>query len=124
MRRLLPCVALKGHMLDRIGKATALMWQVYLMVGPEPEMVRSFLLQVRGIVTDAGTERLIAGLPDFLGDWYALIAPKVRVRNGVHQHLFPLAPLVPGWKHMLDLVLRDTLASLSWFPLWLKRLKA
>jgi len=31
---------------------------------------------------------------------------------------------VPGWKHQLDLTLRDCLSSLAWFPDWLQKLKA
>lgn len=38
--------------------------------------------------------------------------------------MWPLALQVLGWKHQIDLLIRQGLSSMQFFPLWLKRLKA
>lgn len=65
-RRLMPVVSLERDFLDGRGKTFALLFQIWLLVGPRPCEVRRFCRRVRCIVTDAGTERLVANFGDVL----------------------------------------------------------
>lgn len=73
LRRLFPCVALSSQMVDAVGKTMALLWQIFLLVGPSIDMVRRFCGRVRGIVTDMGVERKICNMPAHL--------PQIRAHN-------------------------------------------
>ena len=61
---------------------------------------------------------------DMLGEFYMLMQPSFEPPGPPLQHLFPRALSLPGWSHALDLILRDCMCSLSWFPGWLQKLKA
>lgn len=124
LRRLFPCVALKGDLLDSSGKTFALLWQIFLVAGPDFERVRQFCSRVRAVVTDMGVERKICDMPDVLGDFYSILQPGFVPPSGPMQHLWPRALAVPGWKHQVDLLIRHGLTSMAFFPKWLQRLKA
>ena len=64
-RFLLPVVSLGREHLDVTGKALALLWQLYLMVGAS--CLQPLLARVRGILTDSGTEKYLIELPEILG---------------------------------------------------------
>ena len=51
-RRLLPLISLDRDYLDQIGKSLALMWIIFLIVGPSAEQVIRFCDRVRCIVSD------------------------------------------------------------------------
>ena len=122
-RRLLPVVALERSLLDVLGKAAALLWQLWLIVGPTFEALRFACSRVRCICSDFGTESHLANLADALPDFWAMIAPKMPPEPCL-AFSFPRALQVPGWKHLWDNILSRTLSSLSWFPGWLEHFKA
>ena len=60
MRRLLPCVSLPRWMADALSKTMALLWQFFLMVGPNFDTMRRWCDRVLSICTDMGAERKMA----------------------------------------------------------------
>lgn len=124
MRRLFPCVALNTQLVDAKGKTMALLWQIFLLVGPSFDMVRRMCGRVRGIVTDMGVERKICDMPDVVAEMFELLCPGFKAASNPIEFLWPRAVQVPGWKHQVDLLIRQGLNSMKFFPLWLKRLKA
>ena len=103
--RQLPCVALSSEHLDTWGKTFALCWQLFLSFGPTVGHLRAFLLACRGLVTDMGTERLLADRPDILKEVYEWMNPRFRFpprEIGAHAYLFPKALAAPGWQHAID----------------------
>ena len=104
IRRLAPLINLARDNLDHAGKTVGLVWQVFLLVGPDYASVRDFLNRVRSLTTDMGVERLLADMPDFLPDFYAAIDPAFSKHSVAHRsHMFPAAMQVAGWCHMWDL---------------------
>lgn len=125
VHKLFPLVALDKTFQDAMGKCLALLWQVFLMVGPSYAMVNSFLRRVRSLTTDQGVERLLADFPLVLPAFFRLIDPAFKVAKDTGDALlFPRALAVPGWMHLWDLLIRRGLESLDFFPGWLKGLKA
>lgn len=122
-RRLMPMIALQRGALDAIGKSLALVWVIWLLVGPHIDQVIHFCNRVRSICTDMGTERKIATMPDIVVEFYQLLLGcKVSVAD--RGRLFPMALQSPGWQHGWDLVLQRGLRSLVWFPAWLEGFRA
>jgi hypothetical protein len=120
-RFLLPVVSLGREYLDVTGKALALLWQLYLMVGASG--LQPLLARVRGVLTDSGTEKYLIELPDILDIFWNLIGetpPKAYVAT---LHLFPQALRISGWKHVFDLLIRKGLTTLSWFPSAITKIK-
>lgn len=124
-RWLLPCISLDASLMDAAGKTLALLWQVFLVAGPEFHLVRAFCSKVRSITTDMGTERMIVDSADLLGVLFNMVAPKHDLkREPKEEMMWPQAFHVPGWKHAWDLLLQRGLSTLKWFPMWLSRFKA
>ena len=122
-RRLAPMVALQRDYFDAVGKGLALLWILWLLVGPSPEQLIRFCDRVRAVVTDMGTERKIARLPCLIADFYDVMLEQP-VRIPFRMYLFPLAISSPGWMHGWDVVMQRSLASLSFFPAFLLGMKS
>ena len=122
-RRLAPVISLERTHYDALGKMTALLWQIWLMAGPKAEDVARFCGRVRALVTDQGTERMLANMPDTLGDFWRMM-PESGEPPPPRGFTFPRALEVPGWMHLWDTVLRRSLSSLSFFPEWMSRTRA
>ena len=122
-RRLMPLVGLGRDFLDATGKTLALLWLVFLLVGPTWQAMRRFCCMVKAIVTDMGTERLIHCSLDILPDFFELM-----LNSSEHvplvPRLFPNCLSMPGWQHGWDLILRRTLLSLPFFPSFIAGLRA
>jgi hypothetical protein len=123
-RRLLPCVRLPRDFMGAKHKCLALLWQLYLLMGPCFESMRKACEGVRSITTDMGTERLLAGMDDILVTFFRLIGARPDPRMCTVAKLFPRALVGQGWRHSWDVVLRRALFSLPFFPVFLKRTKA
>ena len=63
-------------MLDAAGKSIALMWLVWLMVGPCIKRVRWFRCKVKAILSDMGVEHRIAKMNDFTAEFPKFLNPK------------------------------------------------
>ena len=74
-RCMLPLVSLARNQLDAIGKMVALLWQLWLIYGPSWDRMRAALSRVRGIVSDAGVERLIVDSQDTLDLFFMYMHP-------------------------------------------------
>ena len=121
-RRLLPCISLTRGRTSALHKTLALLWQITLVTGPS--QVQNFCSCVRAIVTDMGSERKIPRMPiSVLQGFLKHVGSDVLVRLD-SPWVFPKALHVPGWKHAVDLLLRKGLWQLSFFPDFLKRVKA
>lgn len=123
-RRLFTLLSLPRDYLDASGKALALLWAIFLLVGPHYADVRRFCDSIICIVTDMGTERLIARIPNFLEDFYSLLL-NVQIKNPIHrQYLLPFAMQSPGWQHGWDIVLKRGMKCLPWFASWLEGMRS
>ena len=123
-RRLFPVLTLRVCQLDATSKTLALLWGIWLLVGPEAHHVRAFCRCVRSICTDAGVERLVVSMDDFIDEFIRKMNGKVREPLKSPELLFPKAVKSPGWRHCWDVLIRRGLVQLEWFPSWLKHLKA
>ena len=103
----MPCLSLQPGLMDVFGKSLAMLFQIFLLAGPDPAHIRAFCSRVRSFTTDMGVERGIVEQPEFLFDLLELIDPKFHVGILADQgdHQFPSAIAVPGWKHAWDLLL-------------------
>ena len=119
-RRLAPLVALQKDYFDAVGKGLALVWILWLLVGPAAEQLIRFCDRVRCVVTDMGTERKIARLPCLIADFYEIML-EVKVHVPCRLYLFPIAVSSPGWMHGWDVVMQRGLSSLSFFPVFFDR---
>ena len=116
-RRHFPFVSLGRNFLDHYGKAIAFVWQVYLLVGPSFLAVRRVLDSIISVTVDMGVERHIGDMPDFLLDFFSAIDPSlVRGNYEEREYLLPFCLVKSGWNHMWDLLLRNALNSMEWWP--------
>jgi hypothetical protein len=122
--RLFPLVIIGRSMLSAVGKCITLLWQIFLMVGPNFYRMRAFLLAVRSITTDLGTERLLAKQPDILIPFFKWIKGYVPKGSKPGLFLFPRALVAVGWNHLVDGLVNRGLCSLPWFPCVLDSIKA
>lgn len=123
-RRLMPLLALMRDFLDAVGKAMAMLWLIWLLVGPRPDDVIQFCSQIRCLVTDMGTERLIARMVDMVPAFFEEVFDYPRGSIPARPSMFPLCLQSPGWMHTWDIVLRRGLASMSFFPSFIEGLRA
>jgi hypothetical protein len=91
IQKLLLVVSLSKTQLNEIGKCLALLWQVFLVMGPHTFWSRHFCKRVRAITTDMGVERLVVDMPDCVSEFMQLHDP-----DG---YLFPRALQMPVLKH-------------------------
>ena len=73
VRRLLPVLQIGQATLGIAGKCYALLWQLFLMIGPYPSRFREVLNRMRSITADMGTEAGLHMLPDVLGEFFQCI---------------------------------------------------
>ena len=116
MRRLMPVILLPRTFWDASGKLVALLWCIWLLVGPRPDDVLQFVRAIRSITTDLGTERMLAVMPDTLPDFFSLLLGYRKHGLPDRRFTFDLALQVPGWMHSWDVIVKRSLSSLSWFP--------
>ena len=110
-----------GHM-ALADKVFGILWAIFLESGPDATLIRFRLERVRGWCTDQGVERGVADVEDLLPEFFAAIGSPVQVEK--KRFLFPRALWVPGWHHMFDGVCKAVLGGLSWWPEWLKSVRA
>ena len=122
-RRLMPMIALPKDFWDAMGKAVALVWMIFLLVGPAPAQVIRFCNRVRCIVSDMGTERKLARMADIVPEFFTVML-EVKVDIEPRQCLFPIAVASPGWMHGWDIILQRGLSSLSFFTVFLVGFRA
>ena len=113
-REMMPVLSFERHMLDARSKTLALLFQIWLLVGPSAEKMIRFLSRVRCILTDMGTERLMANMVDCLPELFQLMGAPAQGQPR-RTHTFDLCLQSPGWMHQWDVILKG-FSSLLWFP--------
>ena len=122
-RELMPVLSLERHMLDARSKTLALFFQIWLLVDPSAEEMIGFLSRVRCILTDVGTEGLIANMVDCFPELFQLMgAPAQGLPR--RTHTLDLCLQSPGWMHQWDVILKRGFSSLLWFPSWFDGMRA
>ena len=121
-RKLLPVMSLARDFLDSHGKAVALLWATFLLVGPTYEQMARFLDNVVSVCSDMGAERLVAVAPDHLSDFFDIF---LGMPGKPHRAaLLPMALQAPGWNHGWDIIMKRGLQSLAWFPSCMELLRS
>ena len=123
-RRLLPVLRVGAMVQTLRGKCFALLWKIFLVVGPYYQRLRFYCLRVKAIVSDMGTEKGLSWLPDLLPEFCHINRIPLPCNWQRTISLFPRALQSPDWSHMMDTVLKKGLSSLKWFPKFLDRIKA
>ena len=95
-RRLMPFLHIALGMLSAEGKMMALLWQIFLLVGPVYYDLRFFLSRVRSICTDFGTERLLANQSDMLDKFCSEVGIPIPLDAPRLDRTFPCALQAPG----------------------------
>ena len=124
VRRYFPQVRIGPYLFNLWGKTFALLWMIWLLVGPTFEACRAFCGRVRFITSDYGTEHKMIDVADCLIDFFKFIGKSIPKTAKALQHLFPMGCIIPGWHHLFDGVIRWGLFTLPWFPHFLLILKA
>ena len=87
-----------------IGKGTALLWSLFLVIGPSIAIFKYVLGKVTSITTDMGTEIDLVKLPNLLESFMALLSgtPMEILQGSVFQtsRLLPNALPIGCWSHM------------------------
>lgn len=112
-QRLLPLVCMGHGYLSAGDVAQALLHSACLDYGPSFSALKQWCESVRGVVTDDGTERLIADCGSPLGAMFSGVAAVGEAPG----FLFPNAVRVPGFNHMFDVCVRKVIEThCPWFP--------
>ena len=120
---LLPLIHIGSDMLSSTGKAFALLWQCFLVVGPSWKRLVKFTEAVVAFTTDLGAERLLARIKDLLPAFCAHLHIPMPANAPRRLRTFPRAIPAPGWHHIFDGLVQRGLNSADWFPSWLASLK-
>ncbi|CAK0790716.1 unnamed protein product, partial [Prorocentrum cordatum] len=122
LSRMFAPVLLMRTQLSALAKTAALLWQIHLVFGGNATVMRKVLDRVRGVVSDMGTEYMVAKMNDCLPDFYQCLGAKFVLAR--RQLLLPRAIVIPGWRHKVDNLTRCGCNTLVWFPRFLVRIKA
>ena len=120
---MLPLIRIGSDMRTLVGKTFAVLWQIFLVVGPTYSKLRSFTEQVVAFTVDLGTERGLPAIRDLLPQFCRSVGIPVPDGCEARNRTFPGAIVQPGWHHVFDGLLQRGLSGLDWFPSWLLRLK-
>ena len=98
-RRLFPQIHIGRDCYSLVGKTSALLWLIFLQVGPFFADIRNFCNSVAGITSDMGTEKGLADYKDILIPFCKALQINIP-RNAIAQeYLFPHALCTIGWMH-------------------------
>ena len=101
----------RAHLSDKVQ---AHIHQCWLEYGGNLGRLRAANCDVRGTLSDCGTELGIGDYADVLGHLYGKKADAGENAG----HLYPLALVVPGPQHIIDTVIRTCLDKLTWWSAW------
>ena len=117
-QRVMPLVVLGHGRCGLADKVQAAQHQTWLEYGPSVERVRQANLDVRQVLTDMGTEVGIADFGDTTEECFGSGQPVGAVEACHPRWLYPLALYIPGPQHIINVVLKDAVESLPWWPAW------
>ena len=123
MRNRFPTVGLGQGCCDAANKSDSVLHQDWLLYGPSEKDMRGALADVRQVLSDLGVEAKCNDFFDIL-NWYLNDHDVSKITTtDQHSFLYPNSLRTPGVLHILDWLVRETLAPLSFFPSFLKNLK-
>ena len=117
---ILPGVVLFYERYRLIDKVFALLWTLYLVVGPRLAMLRFVCNSIRTFTTDLGTEMNMSSIPDILPAFVAWL-------NGTSlddlvdtvdhaSRLFPNSATIGGWGHMFGNLMKHAANVVQTWP--------
>ena len=104
-------------MLSSLAKAFALLWQLFLILGPDASTLRAACDSIVAFITDSGAERLINNMHDIIPAFMKAIGCWQRARRTSRTFSFALRS--QGWKHLCDVVMQRGFEKLPWWPSFL-----
>jgi hypothetical protein len=122
-RRQFPPLRIGSHLLNMKGKLYCLIFQIWLLVGPDVADVRKFCSRVSSITTDQGTESKLFSGPDILRSFAVHHSLPLPWGWKDQARCFPHCVAAPGWCHLCDGLLRRTVLAVSFFGKWLEDAK-
>ncbi len=114
LQRLMPLCVLGSGRMGLAEKVQTHVHQVWLEYGPSVQDVRSANRNVRQCLSDMGHELDIADARDVVASCLGQRGPPGQDLG----LLYPLALVVPGPQHIIDLAVRHGLEALPWWPAW------
>jgi len=127
-RVVLPGSTLCYGMTDSVSKTIALLWSIYILVGPWEENMKYFFSKVISATTDSGVEGLTIFMPDITHAFIRWVGGDSLADCSRHinpdERLLPFAVRVQGWGHSMgNVVKKVTNLWLDW-PMVLDRMRA
>ena len=121
--RRLPVMALGQGRAALSDKVRAHANQVWLERGGNLQDYLEANLDVRGVISDLGTE---AGIGDYVDIAHELFGNKSSAQaiGSFNGFMYPLALSIPGPQHAVDNVVKDIVGEVVWFPEWAAAAKA
>ena len=120
--RRLPLTNLGQGRASLSDKVRAVAHQMWLEHGGPLQEYLETNLEVRGIISDMGTESAISDAVDVSRHLFG--NPKKQSDlTSYNGFLYPLALYIPGPQHTVDNVTKEAIKSLAWFPRWAQRAK-
>ena len=109
-RRKLPAIRLQRALFSASGRTTAMLWQIFLLVGPCARTFRIILASIRSITTDMGVESKIYEAADTSIMFLRYLGVAIPRDVQPIQFLLPNCLQIPGWKHKADLWIKRGLS--------------
>ena len=117
---ILPGVVLHYGFNSVADKTIALLWALFLVCGPDEELLTWLLSNVRSITTDMGTELKIMDSPDLLPAFLARIngARLQDLQSSIvmSSRLLNRCLRIPGWSHLMGNLMKFSTKSISRWP--------
>lgn len=126
IQRRLPLATLGQGRAGLPDKVQSHVHQTWLDYGHSPEALRNAFEDVRQCLSDMGTEWGIGGYADIVDVYLrrrGFTVPAAGFAATAPSHLFPRALEVPGPQHIIDGIIKDSLAQIPWWPAWVKSSK-
>ena len=91
--------------------------QVWLERGGNLQDYLEANLDVRGVISDMGTEAGIGNYVDISHELFGNVGRPMTI-SSFNGFLYPLALSIPGPQHAVDNVVKDVVGDMKWFPEW------
>jgi hypothetical protein len=106
---IMPGVALVSGMYGVFSKAFALLWSLFLWVGPWERGLNYMLSKIRSLTTDMGTEHRLTEVPNLVPGFLKWLRGAafdgVKAAIDYTSRLFPNALIISGWSHLFGNVM-------------------
>ena len=114
-----------GHgFMSAVDKTMAVLWAVFLSVGPMWSSIEEFLYDVRSFTSDCGVESLISDTKNIAQAFAESLNLKVSATFQQERWLLPSCVYIPDWNHLASNAMKAMLQSLPRWPALLSKLRA